>query len=298
MKTTPQVKKIIRQSLKLTRIKQRFLNRKNAHRFMLRHGQQTIQQKIINFKNLKSSVKRENVETLPVIQLTSNIQNNHIIIYFHGGAFVQGCTAYHLKFMDNLVQSTNMTLLCPLYSRLPVSNASYTLHELTGMVKQVIDLNPLSISLMGDSAGGWLALSLAQIMRDQFQTSPAHLFLLSPWLDLTMNKVDPDLEHRDVILSYEGLRYLGQQFNPNQNVGYRFNDSLHHLGQIHLFVTDHELFYDQVIEFQTQAKFQNINTNVYFDEELFHDYMLFPLPESKEVLKKIIHELKTLTSVK
>lgn len=298
MKTTPQVKKIIRQSLKLTRIKQRFLNRKNTHRFMLRHGQQTIQQKIINFKNLKSFVKRENVETLPVIQLTSNIQNNHIIIYFHGGAFVQGCTSYHLKFMDDLVQSTDMMLLCPLYSRLPVSDASQTLHELTIMMKQVIDLIPLSISLVGDSAGGWLTLSLAQIMRDQFQTSPAHLFLLSPWLDLTMNKVNPDLENKDVILSYDGLRYLGEQFNLHHSVGYQFNDSLRQLGKIHLFVTNHELFYDQVIEFQTQAMHQNIITNIHIDEALFHDYMLFPLPESKEVLKKIIHELKTLTSVK
>ncbi len=295
MKTTPQVKNIIRQSLKLTRIKQRFLTRKNAHRFMLRHGQQTNQSKMIKTKNLKSVVKLETIEALSVIQLTSSVQNNHIIIYLHGGAFVQGCTSYHLRFMDYLVQSTNVTLLCPLYSRLPFSNATQTLHELTIMVKQVIDLNPFSISLIGDSAGGWLSLTLAQIMRDQYQTSPNHLFLLSPWIDLTMSKVDPDLENKDVILSNEGLRYLGQQFNPENNVGYQINDSLDQLGKIHFFVTDHELFYNQIIDFQTQASMQNITVNVHIEEGLFHDYMLFPLPESKEGLKKIIQELKTLT---
>ncbi|MCD8574450.1 MAG: alpha/beta hydrolase [Erysipelotrichaceae bacterium] len=295
MKTSPQVKKIIRQSLKLTRIKQRFLNEKNAYRYMHQYGQHTIQRKIINMKHLKSFVKLENVETLPVIQLTSNIQNNHIIIYLHGGAFVEGCTSFHLKFMDQLVQSTNITLICPHYARLPFSNAKHTLHELNLMIKQVIELNPLSISLVADSAGAWLALSLAQIMRDQYRTMPAHLFLLSPWLDLTMNKVDPDLEHRDVILRYEGLRYLGQQFNPNQNVGYQLNDSLHHLGQIHLFSTNDELFYDQVMAFQTQANKENITINVHIDEALFHDYMLFPLPESKEILRNIIQELRTLT---
>ncbi|MCD8519339.1 MAG: hypothetical protein LRY24_00290 [Erysipelotrichaceae bacterium] len=47
--------------------------------------------------------------------------------------------------------------------------------------------------------------------------------------------------------------------------------------------------------FQTQANKENITINVHIDEALFHDYMLFPLPESKEILRNIIQELRTLT---
>src|SRR3712207_7656426 len=48
-----------------------------------------------------------------------------------------------------------------------------------------------TVTLAGDSAGGGLALGLAQTLRDQGLPQPRRLLLVSPWLDLTLG--NPDL---------------------------------------------------------------------------------------------------------
>ena len=61
--------------------------------------------------------------------------------------------------------------------------------------------------LSGDSAGGGLALAVAQQLRDRGDDGPAGLLLTSPWTDLTLS--DPQIpaqEPRDVILTRDALR--------------------------------------------------------------------------------------------
>ena len=58
------------------------------------------------------------------------------------------------------------------------------------------------IAVSGDSAGGGLALALVLRMRDEGQELPAGGILLSPWLDLGLDRrADPGLVRRDVLLS-------------------------------------------------------------------------------------------------
>src|SRR5260221_10002536 len=69
------------------------------------------------------------------------------------------------------------------------------------------DAAPASTVISGDSAGGGLALSLAIALRDEARELPAGCILLSPWLDLGLDRrAVPELVRRDVLLSPPGWR--------------------------------------------------------------------------------------------
>ena len=70
--------------------------------------------------------------------------------------------------------------------------------------------------LAGDSAGGNLAASAILKIREEGLPTPGGLFLISPWLDLTLSGDSYDVRaSQDPILTREAMRdvvplYLGQ----------------------------------------------------------------------------------------
>jgi epsilon-lactone hydrolase len=71
---------------------------------------------------------------------------------------------------------------------------------------------PGGVALAGDSAGGGLALGLAQeLIADAGARSPDRLVLLSPWLDLTLgNPRIADYARSDPWLARPGLVEVGR----------------------------------------------------------------------------------------
>ncbi len=50
-----------------------------------------------------------------------------------------------------------------------------------------LHISPSNIIVMGDSAGGSLALALSMYLRDEGYRLPRALVLMSPWVDMTMS---------------------------------------------------------------------------------------------------------------
>ena len=64
---------------------------------------------------------------------------------------------------------------------------------------------------MGDSAGGGLALGLAEVLRDQGDICPEELILISPGVDMTLTNPDiPNYVALDPMLGIDGVRRLGE----------------------------------------------------------------------------------------
>ena len=70
-----------------------------------------------------------------------------------------------------------------------------------------------TITIMGDSAGGGIALAVTMALRDDARPMPGSLVLFSPWLDVTLS--DPEqraLAPRDPILAPPGLLAAGRAY--------------------------------------------------------------------------------------
>jgi triacylglycerol lipase len=68
-----------------------------------------------------------------------------------------------------------------------------------------------NVILYGDSAGGAMALAVAQLLVGRNEPAPSHMVLISPWLDVTMsNPVIASID--DPVLRMASLRKAGRQW--------------------------------------------------------------------------------------
>lgn len=274
--------------LKLFRIKERFISVENTKKYLNSKNNNLNINLKHKTKNCISKIRLSSVGSMNVVYMNEDHSEHNIILYLHGGAFVEACSSLHFSLMDKIAQESHSTVVCPLYPRLPNTNGEELLKLLRLLLNQTIQNSNRPIILMGDSAGGWLVLSLAQIIRDEFSCSIAHCILFSPWIDLRMNNINQELEKKDHILSYQGLRYLGQLLNPDLSCGYKMNDSLEGCGQLHVFVSKNEILYEQVKQVYENSKLLKVIFNLYEYEGLFHDFVLFPFKQSNEVIQEVV----------
>jgi len=277
--------------LRLTGIKLRFKNL-NTVLMYINHEQKAPQLDIESTQThkLRSSLYKKLFNEMTVYHINEQSHHDTLIFYLHGGAFINQALPQHFSLVDTIAQHTNSTIIFPLYPRLPHSNEVHCLSQLESYLEKIIkdNLNH-KIILMGDSAGGWLALSLAKFLRDKHKKPAEHLFLFSPWCDLSMKHVDVKLEKKDPILSHEGLKQIGIMWmNESSSHGFRMGDSLEDIGNIHVYVGSHEIFLPQSLALKEKAHSQGVSFNLKVGNMMIHDFILFPFKESKDVLNEIV----------
>ena len=100
----------------------------------------------------------------------------------------------------------------PLYGLAPQHDVRDAFELLDALWAQVGQRHPgRPVTLMGDSAGGGLALALAMHLRDTGQALPRELVLLAPWADVTCS--DPAVDERrqdDPMLARAGALLAGE----------------------------------------------------------------------------------------
>jgi monoterpene epsilon-lactone hydrolase len=139
-----------------------------------------------------------------------------VVVHFHGGGYVLGAGRPHWTLLAALIARTGVTACMPDYPLAPESTAAETVawamdaYELAAAAAAVAER---PVVLMGDSAGGGLALAVAVAARDRGLPMPAALVLLSPWLDVGMTAPDAkELDRRDPILTRRGLLAAGKAY--------------------------------------------------------------------------------------
>ena len=134
------------------------------------------------------------------------------VLYLHGGAYVRPITRHHWNFVVDLVRRTGCEVVVPLYPLAP-RHAGLTALTLVGRVYAAEAAAGSPMMVIGDSAGGGLALALAGWIRDQPVSPPALLVLLSPWLDVEIPHPDAvRLQAVDPMLTLDGLRRAGRAY--------------------------------------------------------------------------------------
>lgn len=138
------------------------------------------------------------------------------VIYLHGGAYIQEITPTHWRFIEQLAVRTGARVIVPIYPLAPLATASQTVPRMAELVASVAEADPRrGLVVIGDSAGGGMALAVAQCLRDAGRRQPGGrhpdlLVLISPWLDVTVR--DPrsrEIEPSDPMLAIAGLRDAG-----------------------------------------------------------------------------------------
>ena len=221
------------------------------------------------------------------------VTKNHII-FFHGGAYIFKTTRGHWRLSENLVKKSFCRMTHIDYPLAPQHHYKETFNMVSGAFEMLIRQYPEDkFIFMGDSAGGGLALAFAQMLiKEKHNKLPKKIVLLSPWLDLTMaNPAIKKQEHSDHILTVKMLQHAGMKYSngekQDQYLLSPINGELTNLPKTIVFYGTEELFYADCIKLNsmTDSNSQNFIFREY--HKMQHDWAIFPIPESKQLVNEI-----------
>jgi len=244
--------------------------------------------------NNKLDIKAWTVDGFNLLSASQKSSNKHLI-FLHGGAYILEATVFHQKFMETLAGQYGLAITFIDYPKAP-ENTYLTTHDVVlKAYLEIIHKYPgHEFYLLGDSAGGGLALALLQVLRDQrVNPFPKKTVLLSPWLDLTMtNEHIQEYEHKDHLLPVEGLIYAGKVYSGGEDLrnpllSPLFGD-MSNLGAIKLFYGTNEVLYPDCRELSKKiSSSQGTSVDYFIGENMMHDWIIFPFKESKEAVRQI-----------
>ena len=161
----------------------------------------------------KIEIIEETYEGRKVFSLTPKEKETEstVIFYFHGGSYVAEASREHWYFLADLVEDTKATIIMPDYPLTPKYNYKDVFAMIEPLYEEIIaQENTENFIVMGDSAGGGMALALCEKLGEEGKQKPDKLILISPWLDVRLeNKAIDAVEEKDKQLNREALKVAG-----------------------------------------------------------------------------------------
>lgn len=138
------------------------------------------------------------------------------LIHVHGGGFTVGSPASSRGWAAALSTQLGLRVVAPDYALAPEHQFPRGLDDVEGVVDaEIAAYGAEHVVVSGDSAGGNLALVTTLDRVKAGKAVPAGLILLSPWLDLTVDRLDdPGLVKRDPLLNPEWLAACAVAYAP------------------------------------------------------------------------------------
>ncbi len=217
-----------------------------------------------------------------------------LVIYIHGGIYVNEIRLPHISFCDNLAKKINACVFTPIYPLAPNHTYKETYEIVEKLYNHLLTMNK-PIIIMGDSAGGGFTASFCEYLAVNNLPQPKNIILISPWVDVSMSGDYDDVEY-DPMLGVEGAREMGKSWAGDLDPkDYRISPlfgEVSKLPKTTLFIGTHEIIYSDVIKFYDKLKDNGVDVELNVGEEMSHVYPLYPfVPESKEAFNHIVEIL-------
>jgi epsilon-lactone hydrolase len=218
------------------------------------------------------------------------------VLFLHGGGFVGGIDRFHWRFVATLARETGSRVVVPAYPLTPRHTWRDSHPPLLDLFEQLAIQSPGGVALVGDSAGGGLALALAQQIARRPGPQPTRLVLVSPWVDLT--GTTPGTEEAaayDPWLKLSKLKLYGGWWAGDDDPARPEVSPLHGdyagLPRTLVLCGTRDLLVPQVREAVRRAGAAWVHVTYREERGLLHVYPLLPIPEARAALRDVVEFL-------
>lgn len=215
-------------------------------------------------------------------------------VWLHGGAYIGAIAPQHWALVSRLADA-GVRVEVPIYGLAPQHTYREAYPFVTAVYRDLLaEVDPSAVTLAGDSAGGGLALGLAQMLDEAGLPQPRRLVLLSPWLDLTIS--NPAVARvRDPWLSPAGLVEAGRAWaggdDPTDPRLSPLNGRLTGLAPTHVYVGTREIVHPDALLLRDRAVAEGAPLELTVCEGAVHDYPILPVPEGRAAARTIVREI-------
>jgi acetyl esterase/lipase len=235
-------------------------------------------------------VERSEFEGMKVWTLTPRKNaTEKTVVALHGGAYVATASIFHWWTYADMARDTGATVIVPLQTLVPAGGtAASEVPRTANFISKVIeDRGADNVSVIGDSAGGGLALAAIQELARRNSRNPSRLVLMSPWLDVSMS--DPrSLDIPDPLLDVtnptkSGAEWAGEAGTADPQASPLFG-SLEGLPPIYVYSSSLDLITVDTLRLRDRVLAEQVpNVEFRLRKNLIHDWFTFPfLPDAHE----------------
>lgn len=221
------------------------------------------------------------------------------VLYLHGGAYCRPITRFHWSFLGELVQRAGVEVVVPLYPLAPESQGLAAFQFAEALHARVLQDGDLPLVLMGDSAGGGLALALAAAARDRGVAPCDRLMLITPWVDVTVSSPQAEtIAPRDPMLALDGVRaagvlYAGAVGTRHERISPAFG-SLAGLPPITMFVGGCDVLGPDAVALAHRAKAEGVSVDLQHAPDMIHVWPLLGFAEARQARTHMLGVFRTL----
>lgn len=224
-----------------------------------------------------------------------------VILYCHGGGYTSGNLGYARVLAAKMASATGREVLAFQYRLAPefpypaaledaLTAWEYLMHQGWG-AKDVV--------LVGDSAGGNLALELALALKDAGRFLPGQLVLFSPWTDMTASGESYiQREAMDPMLTNLYIRSVRSVYAPDSDysdprLSPLFAD-LSGLPPTLIQVGEREILYSDSEQLQKALITAGVPSVLQSWPDMWHVFQMFPLKNAGEAMTSMADFLRRL----
>ncbi|MDR4533488.1 alpha/beta hydrolase [Glutamicibacter sp. PS] len=210
------------------------------------------------------------------------------VIYLHGGAWAHQAAPQHWSLMQSLAERAGVQVIMPIY---PLAQHGGTASSVVPPVADMCESFEGPIVLMGDSAGGSIAMSASLLLKNRGNPVAATV-LISPALDLRFSNPEIDaVQPHDPWLMKKGLLELAEMWireDIDDPVLCPFLGDFAGLNQILLFSGTFDIFNPDTRLFVRAARAAGVQVDYFEGAGQLYVYPLLPVPEARAARALIV----------
>jgi monoterpene epsilon-lactone hydrolase len=268
---------------------------KDALEEMLSHapldiGGDAIQERA-NFENMLSArpladdviTTPGEVGGVPVLTIEAGGgSHDAVVLWFHGGWYVIGSPRTSAGLSSDLGRRIDAKVISVDYRLAPEHPYPAALHDARAAYRGLLDsgVDPHSIAIVGESAGGGLAVALLASLAEAGLAQPAATVLLSPWTDLTLSGetmtsmigIDPVFTREKVSVRAED--YVGSADPADPSISPIFAD-LRGVSPVLIQTGSHEILLDDSMRLARRAAIDDVAITLDVTPGVPHGFQAF-----------------------
>ncbi|WP_321863676.1 alpha/beta hydrolase [Burkholderia cenocepacia] len=223
--------------------------------------------------------------------------SSRVIFYLHGGGYVAGNPVMYRNLITELCQACGYRALTVDYRLAPEHPFPAALEDAQRSYAWLLAQGIASdrIVVIGDSAGGGLALSTLVSLRDGNQPLPAAAVLLSPWTDLTLQgNSHVTKAHDDPVITRKFVdqcrqRYIGTKASDTDALVSPLRADLTGMPPLLVLVGTEEVLLDDSTTLVHKAREAGVSVELIEGEGMVHTWPFFvtSFPEAGEAVRQV-----------
>ena len=244
-----------------------------------------------------TTIKEVDANGVPGELVTADRSSDEAVtLYLHGGGYVIGSPLTHRELARRLSVETGGSILVIDYRLAPEYPFPAAVEDSVSAYSWLLDrgLEPSSLSIAGDSAGGGLAVATLVSLKDQGIPLPSCGVALSPWVD--MEVIGESMSTRadvDPMIQRDGLITMAQTYlngaDPRSPLAAPIYADLTGLPPLLIQVGTRETLYDDAIRLACRAVEAGLRVSFEPWKEMIHVWHLFAplLDEGQQAIERI-----------